>query len=133
MSDSFRPIVHESTTRIQGSRQWEILWATLTESSEKLGLTKIRLHIHAAAIQETFSASWESPAQHDLSNAWEVKMPLLVAGHSVGCLEIAGEHTGHSNTETIELLQDLLEPFELRLRDFARKGDCRHRGRTPTL
>jgi UDP-GlcNAc:undecaprenyl-phosphate/decaprenyl-phosphate GlcNAc-1-phosphate transferase len=112
----------ESTTRIQGSRQWETLWATLTESADKLGLTKIQLHIHAAAIQETFSASWESPTLHELSNSWEIKMPLMVAGHGVGCLQIAGEHQGHSNGETIELLQDLLEPFELQLRDFAEQA-----------
>jgi UDP-GlcNAc:undecaprenyl-phosphate/decaprenyl-phosphate GlcNAc-1-phosphate transferase len=121
-ADANKQAALQSTTRIQGSREWETLWATLTESAEKLGLTKIRLHIHAAAIQETFSAFWESPTQQELSNPWEVKMPLLVAGHGVGCLEIAGEHEGQSNAETIELVQDLLEPFELRLRDFAEKA-----------
>jgi UDP-GlcNAc:undecaprenyl-phosphate GlcNAc-1-phosphate transferase len=118
-SDTNRWTTLESTTRIQGSRQWEVLWATLTESAEKLGLTMIRLNIHAAAIQETFSASWESPMRPDASHPWEMKMPLLVAGHSVGCLEIAGENHGQSNAETIELVQDLLEPFELQLKDFA--------------
>jgi UDP-GlcNAc:undecaprenyl-phosphate/decaprenyl-phosphate GlcNAc-1-phosphate transferase len=115
-------IARQSATRIQGSRQWETLWVTLTESADKLGLTMIHLHVNAPAIQETYSGSWESPTQQDLADRWEVKLPLLVAGHAVGCLEIAGEHNGHSNVETIELVQDILEPFELRLKDFAEKA-----------
>jgi UDP-GlcNAc:undecaprenyl-phosphate GlcNAc-1-phosphate transferase len=118
---------HESTTRIQGSRQWETLWETLTESAEKLGLTMIRLHVNAPAIQEAYSGSWESPFHHEqastnYSGLWEMRLPLLVAGHTVGSLEIAGENNGHSNGETIELVQDILEPFELRLKDFAEKA-----------
>jgi len=112
----------ESTARIQGSRKWETLWATLTESADKLGLTMIRLHVNAPAIQETYSGSWESPVRQELGNRWEMKLPLLVAGHAVGFLEIAGENDGHSNAVTIELVQDILEPFELRLKAFAEKA-----------
>ncbi len=123
---------HQSTARIQGSRQWETLWATLTESAEKLGLTMIKLHVNAPAIQEAYSGSWESLQQQDPGNRWQVKLPLLVAGHVVGCLEFAGEHNSQSNVSTIELVQDILEPFELRLRDFAEQqivatvGERRH-------
>ncbi len=113
------PVGRQSSARIHGSRQWETLWATLTESAEKLALSSIHLHVNAPAIEEAYSASWESPRRHDGGNRWEVKLPLLVAGHVVGCLAIAGENNGHSNAETIELVQDILEPFELRLRDFA--------------
>ena len=109
----------ESTTRIQGSRQWETLWATLTESADKLGLTMIRLHVNVPAIEEAYSGSWESPVHRDTENRWEMRLPLLVAGHAVGALEIAGGNNGHRNGETIELVQDILEPFELRLKDFA--------------
>ena len=116
------PVARESTARIQGSRQWETLWATLTESADKLGLTMIRLHVNAPAIQEAYSGSWESPIEQEPGNRWEMKLPLLVAGHVVGFLEIAGENNGHSNAETIELVQDILEPFELRLKDFAEKA-----------
>ena len=90
-SDANNATAHESTTRIQGSRQWETLWATLTESADKLGLTMIRLHVNAPAIQEAYSGSWESPLPQEPENRWEMRLPLLVAGHAVGSLEIAGE------------------------------------------
>jgi UDP-GlcNAc:undecaprenyl-phosphate/decaprenyl-phosphate GlcNAc-1-phosphate transferase len=112
----------ETTARIQGSRKWETLWATLTESASKLGLTMIHLHVDAPAIQETYVGSWESPAHREPGNRWEMKLPLRVVGHAVGFLEIAGESSGHSNAETIEIVQDMLEPFELRLRSFAEKA-----------
>ena len=82
----------------------------------------IRLHVNAPAIQEAYSGSWESPVRQEPGTRWEMKLPLLVAGHAVGFLEIAGENNGHSNAETIELVQDILEPFELRLKDFAEKA-----------
>ena len=82
----------------------------------------IRLHVNAPAIQEAYSGSWESPVPHEPENLWEMRLPLLVAGHAVGFLEIAGENDGHSNTVTIDLVQDILEPFELRLNAFAEKA-----------
>ncbi len=126
---------HESTTRIQGSRQWEVLWSTLTESAEKLGLTRIRLHVNAPAIEEAYNGSWESASHQDEVNRWEMRFPLLVAGHAVGFLDLAGENQGYSNRETIELVRDMLEPFELGLKDFAedaivaRVGERRPEGR----
>ena len=104
---------------IQGSRQWEVLWATLTESAEKLGLTRIRLHVNAPAIEEAYNGFWESHLHREQENLWQMKLPLRVAGHVVGFLDIAGENQGYSNKETIELVRDMLEPFELGLKDFA--------------
>ena len=113
------PAARQSAGRMQGSRKWETLWATLTESAGKLGLAMIHLHVNAPSIGEGFNGMWERPGDHGLVSGWEMKLPLAVAGHTVGCLEIAGQNDGDSNAGTIELIQDLLEPFELRLRDFA--------------
>ena len=128
-SDADHAAARQSTARIQGSRKWETLWATLTESADKLGLTMIHLHVNAPAIQEAYSGSWESPLPQEPENRWEMRLPLLVAGHAVGFLEMAGENNGHSNAYSIELVQDILEPFELRLRDFAETGHRGQRGR----
>ena len=121
-SDANDAAGHESTARIQGSRKWETLWVTLKESASKLDLTMIHLHVNAPAIEEAFSGAWESPMQYEPGNRWEMRLPLLVAGHAVGFLEIAGENNSDSNAVTIELVQDILEPFELRLKNFAEKA-----------
>ena len=84
-----------------------------------MGLTTIRLHIHAPPIEETFSASWEHPTPRELSDPWAVRLPLFVAGHGVGALEVRGETYGCSGTETIELLQELIEPFDVCLKNVA--------------
>ncbi len=105
-----RPTAQQSSARFHGTRQWETLWETLTESAEKLSLASIHLHVNAPAIEEAYSATWESPRRRDDGSYWEVKLPLLVAGHVVGCLALAGENNGHSNTDTIELVQDILDP-----------------------
>jgi UDP-GlcNAc:undecaprenyl-phosphate/decaprenyl-phosphate GlcNAc-1-phosphate transferase len=111
----------ETTARLQGSRQWDVLWESLTESAEKLGLTKIQLDVNMPALQEGYSGVWESPVPEDRDNQWELKLPLLVAGHGVGSLTIVGEHDGDSGCPSIELVREILHPFEVSLRELAEK------------
>ena len=108
----------ETTARFQGSREWDVLWATLTESAEKLQLTKIHLDLNVPAIAESFHASWSRNGRDEHENEWKLKLPLAVAGHAAGSLTIVGQRNDDSACPRIELILEMLEPFEARLRDL---------------
>jgi UDP-GlcNAc:undecaprenyl-phosphate GlcNAc-1-phosphate transferase len=108
----------ETTARFQGSREWDVLWATLTESAGRLQLTKISLDLNVPAIAEGYHASWSRNGREDHENEWKLKLPLAVAGHTAGSLTIAGERDDDSACPSIELILEMLEPFESRLRDL---------------
>jgi UDP-GlcNAc:undecaprenyl-phosphate GlcNAc-1-phosphate transferase len=110
--DSRQHQAHETTARFQGSRQWNLLWATLTESSEKLRLTMINLDLNIPAIAESFHANWHSNAHGNQESEWRLKLPLAVAGHSAGSLTIAGQRDEESACPSIVLILEMLEPFE---------------------
>jgi UDP-GlcNAc:undecaprenyl-phosphate GlcNAc-1-phosphate transferase len=108
----------ETTARFQGSRAWDVLWATLTESAEKLRLTKIDLDLNVPAIAEGYHASWTCNGRDGHENEWRLRLPLAVAGHAAGSLAIAGLRDEDSPCPGIELVVEMVEPFESRLREL---------------
>ena len=111
--------VHQAVIRLQGSRQWELLWATLTESADKFHLTHIALDVDLPVVQEGYNAIWKRPVKHGDERCWHMELPLVVADYPVGFLTISGQRNGGTIYQTIEQLLDLLEPFELRLQTLA--------------
>jgi UDP-GlcNAc:undecaprenyl-phosphate GlcNAc-1-phosphate transferase len=108
----------ETTARFQGFREWDVLWSTLTESADKLKLTKINLDLNVPSIAESYHANWSSNGYDEQETEWRLKLPLAVAGHSAGSLTIAGHRDDDSACPSIELILEILEPFEARLRDL---------------
>ena len=106
---------HQTTVRLQGSQQWELLWEVFTESADKLSVNEIRLDVNMPAVGEGFHASWERPRREDRDRCWRMELPLVVADQSIGRLEIVGRCNGESTCEDIQRLLDLVEPFEAQL------------------
>lgn len=115
-ADAARSNVRQSSVRLQGTRAWESLWSTLTDSAEKLALCEIRLEVNAPRMHEGYHAFWECPMSGSLEERWHIEIPLIVGEQVVGCLSVVGQHRGRSACEDIERLLGLLEPFETQLR-----------------
>jgi hypothetical protein len=111
--------VFETVVRLQGSRQWELLWAALTESADKLQLSKICLDVDLTAAREGYHASWERPLDDGFERCWRMEIPLVVADRLVGRLTMTGQRNGESACRDIERLLDLVEPFETHLLTIA--------------
>ncbi len=108
----------ETTAHFQGSREWDVLWSALTESAEKLQLTMINLDLNVPAIAEGYHATWNRHGREDHKNEWKLKLPLAVAGHTAGSLTISGERDEDSACPSLELVLEMVGPFETRLRDL---------------
>ena len=102
--------------RLRGSRPWDSLWATLTESAEKLSLTEIRLDVNLSVAGEGYHALWDRPVRAEREQHWRMEMPLIAGDEAVGFLTVVGVHAGLSASENIEHLLSLLEPFETQFR-----------------
>ncbi len=113
----------ETQVHMQGSREWQLLWATLTEWAEKLSLCSIRLDVNAPTLHECYHATWQSNDKNERDRCWEIRMPLIVGEQLVGCLDITGACEVASASQNIERLMDLMEPFEQRLRDLTAVSD----------
>jgi len=99
--------------RLQGTREWNLLWQSVTEFAEKMQLVEARLDINLAAVQEGYHATWRRPTDSERREQWRTELPLFSGGHAVGKFTVVGERKeGATYCETIERLAEMLEPLE---------------------
>jgi len=111
---------HEVTFRLQGTREWDLIWQGLVEFAEKNHLVELKLDINMASAQEGFHASWRRPCESEKRERWQTVIPLFAGEHLVGRLMAYGyRQQGRSSCEAMDLLINYLEPFESQLIEFA--------------
>ena len=99
--------------RLQGSRDWNLMWQSVIEYAEKLNLIEVQLDVNLAALQEGFHASWRRPSRSEKSQRWCAEVPLFSGEHVIGRLSVCGNRpAGMTSCETINQLMELLEPLE---------------------
>jgi len=99
--------------RIQGSRDWNLMWQSVIEYADKLNLIDVKLDVNLAALQEGFHAAWRRPSRSEKSQRWSAEVPLFSGEHVIGLLSVFGNRPqGMSSCETINQLMELLEPLE---------------------
>jgi UDP-GlcNAc:undecaprenyl-phosphate GlcNAc-1-phosphate transferase len=107
-----------STVHLQGSHEWKLIWADLTDAARDLPVNTIELDVNAPMIQEGFHATWtHQPAQppSDLDNIWRFKLPLVAGGHQIGQIRVSGERSPNLPPGALERVLILLESFESEL------------------
>jgi len=112
-SRAFRP--HPARVRFRGSRSWELLWETLTESVGSLGVNELSLDINGPFSNGGCRAFWESGHRDSSDPRWHFHFPLVVGNQRVGWLKVVGQCNNHSTSENIQQLVEILEPFEKEL------------------
>lgn len=107
--------------RLQGSRDWNLMWQSVIEYAEKLKLIEVRLDVNLAAVQEGFHASWRRPSRSEKSQRWSAEVPLFSGEHVIGRLSVCGNRPqGMTSCETVNQLMELLEPLETEIVALAR-------------
>ncbi len=118
----------QTSIRLQGSCEWDVLWATFVESADKFGLCKIRLDVNIPTIHEAYHAAWERPLAGPADRCWHVDIPLVVGLQMVGRIQVSAERNGESACVDISQLMELIEPFEGRLQVITQeKQDSRNK------
>jgi UDP-GlcNAc:undecaprenyl-phosphate GlcNAc-1-phosphate transferase len=110
-----RPNVKQSIVRLQGTREWNLLWATLTEAAADLSLKQVELDVNAPSLREGYHAKWESASRAAEEKLWRFEMPLVAVGHRVGHIRIAAERASKTASTDLACLQSMLDDFEDRL------------------
>jgi UDP-GlcNAc:undecaprenyl-phosphate GlcNAc-1-phosphate transferase len=99
--------------RLQGSADWNELWATLTATAVRLNLKRVRLDVNAPALHEGYHARWECLGESsEAPNLWRAEIPLSSQGLSVGSLEIAAHPDAEPVWQKIAAVTRVVEDFE---------------------
>ena len=107
----------EMTVRLQGSADWESIWADLCAAAEELNLQGIGMDVNAPAFHENYHARWNragraAPETHQ----WRVEIPFLFRGHLLGRMAIAGcREEGVAIGEKLRVVTGIIESAEARM------------------
>lgn len=105
-------------SRLQGSREWELLWDELTSFARRFDLHYIQLNVNVPSAHEEFHADWKSPTLSRGPNAWTSEVPLMLDGMIVGRLKFCGEAPGNKVFTHVGELIAALENVEHTIRDL---------------
>ena len=106
------PPVH---ARLTGTRDWEVLWETLTEYAERFDLTSVQLNVNLPALNEEYHVNWNRRDRGPERQQWTTDIPLSVNQMTVGRLRISGQSTDGSICSLMGDLIAGLKPFEMQI------------------
>lgn len=104
--------VRHQAVRLQGSRNWEIVWATLTEFAERQGLSRVHLDLNVPWLHEGFHATWQRSRMPDRLERWSTSLPIHTGGRVLGRLDVTGPVPTGTNFEALSQLAHILEDLE---------------------
>jgi len=104
--------IRQQTVRLQGSRKWETVWDTMIEFAEKHNLSKISLDLNMPWLHEGFHASWHKNKMPDISERWQVRLPVVSQERILGRIEAFGKYDTCSTFPVISALAEMLEELQ---------------------
>lgn len=108
-------IMHDEKIQLNGNRDWQQLWLTLTEFAERFNMDAVQLMVHLPQIDEAYHASWKKKSNTDVHETWKSSIPLIVDGMSVGHIHVTGAVGEGSICKWMSELIGGLEAFEAEL------------------
>lgn len=100
--------VHQQTVRLQGSRRWENVWATLAEFAEKHQLSRVSFDLNIPWLHEGFHAQWQEQSSRESTDRWEITIPIGRGSKIFGRVEAVG-YSSVTNVQVMHLFVELLE------------------------
>jgi UDP-GlcNAc:undecaprenyl-phosphate GlcNAc-1-phosphate transferase len=119
-----QPVAREASVRLQGQREWDQLWESLTEYAEQAPLEQIELDVNAPSLREGYHAAWTRRSHYGDERIWRFDMPLMAVGHRVGHIRVMGQRSEASGAREIEKLVELLDTFEEQLDALVRESEA---------
>jgi UDP-GlcNAc:undecaprenyl-phosphate GlcNAc-1-phosphate transferase len=114
---------NQSAVHLQGSLNWNELWAGVKDLCEPLNLKAVRLDVNAPAIHEGYHARWDRMADDAEDRVvWRAEIPLEVRKQVIGRLEIIGYQDEEPVWRKILTLGSLVQGFETTATELMHAG-----------
>ena len=101
--------------RLTGTRDWEDLWATLTEYADRFDLSSVQLNVNLPSLNEEYHVNWNRRDAGSELQKWTTDIPLLAGRITVGRLRISGRSAEGSICVWMGELIAGLKPFEMQI------------------
>ena len=109
--------VQQSIVHVQGNRNWDHIWQSLSDFADESGLLELTLDLNAPWIHESFHATRR---RRDISRGknheWYAQIPLIAGERLFGRVEIVGSGQEQlSHHQIVENLSKVMKSIEAKL------------------
>ncbi len=108
-------VMHDEKIQLNGNRDWQRLWSTLTEFAERFNMDAVQLMVHLPQLDEAYHASWQKKSNTDAHETWKSSIPLIVNQMNVGHIHVTGAVGEGSICKWMSDLIGGLQAFEAEL------------------
>ncbi|MCA9190248.1 MAG: hypothetical protein KDB03_00745 [Planctomycetales bacterium] len=102
-------VSRHKAVRLQGSREWELVWTQLVEFAEREGLSKLHMDLNAPWLEEGFHGSWYRGRMPDRLERWTTGLPIIAGGKIAGRIDAIGPIVDESSLLSLSKLVELIE------------------------
>ena len=98
---------------LNGSADWQVLWAKLVEAASENELNALVLDVSASAGMERYHARWTKAKNAPESmEQWNTIIPLSLRGAVIGRLHVMGQRSNRPIGRQMMFLADLIDDLE---------------------
>lgn len=108
--------VHQKTVQLQGNRCWDHIWQSLVEFAIDRELSKIKLDVSIAWMQEGYHGSWQRSRLPEKSEQLSLKVPIFLGERLVGRLELIGNASKPSTLGALDQIGDRMVELKAQIR-----------------
>lgn len=113
-----RPDSTEMEASLQGSADWERVWAQVTAAAARLPLTAVHLDVTAPRWHLDYHRRWQARGHSaEQPGGWRVDLPLMGHGQVLGRLTVFGRRDDHPLADTLHAAAELAREVERLLAD----------------
>src|SRR5262249_34665797 len=99
--------------RLQGTADWDRVWAELVAHARRLELHNLYLDVNAPALHENYHARWENPSPGRRDRVLQIVIPLGGRGDtSLGQLTLAVARDARPLAEVLATFAGMVEVIE---------------------
>lgn len=101
-----------SSIQLQGDRNWEVVWQSVREFSEKHHIDEITMDLDLPWIHESFHATYRDPKNGHETGQWSAEVPVQLKDRLIGRLLVKANIESCNVYEVVPLLIDAIESLQ---------------------
>ncbi len=105
----------QTAVRLQGTRDWDLVWESLVDFADQHGLWKVKLDLSVSWLHEGFHGDWQRSRLPERADQWSIRLPITVGDRNLGSLSAIGRGGGPDTYELLEKMCELIVDLHPRI------------------
>jgi len=107
--------VHQKCVQLQGNRHWDLIWQSVVEFAIDRELSKIKLDVSVAWMEEGYHGSWQRSQLPEKSERMCLQLPLYLNDRLIGRVEVIGNAKNPVALSALDQMSDRIHELQTQI------------------